>query len=750
MQWANVKLIMLREVRDQLRDRRTLFMIAVLPLLLYPLLGMSFLQVSQFMREHASKILIVGMPDLEGLPPLVDGNHFNQRWLGDADKKQSPLHEITFEPYAEVTNATGPAEAELRIRKMVLQGEYELAIEFPADFRRKLDQLRTSIAQRGESPQVDGEPLNVPKPKIVYNTANEKSRLADIRVSSVLRSWAEAVAAQNLYDSQLPLAAARPFEFSRNDVAGPQQRSAAMWSKVLPFVLLIWALTGAFYPAIDLCAGEKERGTLETLLSSPALRSEIVTGKLLTVMLFSVATSLLNLMSMGITGALVIARLPVPEISERFGLPPLISFVWLIVALVPVSALFGALCIALAAFARSSKEGQYYLMPLVLITLPLVILPMAPGVELNLGNSLIPITGLVLLLRSLLEGNYAAALPYVLPVVGITLLCCLIAVRWAVDQFNKESVLFRESERLHLGLWLHHLRRDRGDTPSVAEALFCGVLILLIRFFITLAMQTDPEAGDPATEFARQIVVMQLVVIATPALLMAIMLTRSPGQTLSLRMPRLWTLPAAVLLALALHPAMKLFQVAVFKLYPLSESLKTALETMGYDKLKLIPAILLMALLPAICEELAFRGFILSGLRHLGHKWRAIALSSIMFGVTHTVLQQSLITSVVGAVSAYLVVQSGSIFPAILFHLTHNATTLIVGHFYEKPTTKIHFNPYVESIGNDDYIFRWWIFGFGIILAGWILVKFSDLSYRKSEEEAIEEAIERRAVELNA
>ena len=75
------------------------------------------------------------------------------------------------------------------------------------------------------------------------------------------------------------------------------------WSKILPFLLLIWALTGAFYPAVDLCAGEKERGTLETLLSSPAERSEIVGGKLLTVMLFSMATAVLNCLSMGVTGS---------------------------------------------------------------------------------------------------------------------------------------------------------------------------------------------------------------------------------------------------------------------------------------------------------------------------------------------------------------------------------------------------------------------------------------------------------------
>jgi sodium transport system permease protein len=196
---------------------------------------------------------------------------------------------------------------------------------------------------------------------------------------------------------------------------------------------LIWALTGAFYPAIDLCAGEKERGTLETLLSSPAERIEIVWGKLLTIMIFSMATAILNLASLAITGSFLLGQLPqLPE----FGPPPGLAIVWLLIALVPVSALFSALCLALAAFARSTKEGQYYLMPLVLVTMPLTILPMSPGVELSLGNSLIPVTGVVLLLRAMLEGNYLSALPFIPLVVAVTLGCCWLAIRWATNQFN--------------------------------------------------------------------------------------------------------------------------------------------------------------------------------------------------------------------------------------------------------------------------------------------------------------------------
>src|SRR6185312_2708854 len=104
------------------------------------------------------------------------------------------------------------------------------------------------------------------------------------------------------------------------------QQQALLWSKILPFVLFIWALTGAFYPAVDLCAGEKERGTLETLLTSPAARQEIVCGKLLTVMTFSIATALLNLASMMATGAFIfsqIQRMGAARIPLDISEPPL-------------------------------------------------------------------------------------------------------------------------------------------------------------------------------------------------------------------------------------------------------------------------------------------------------------------------------------------------------------------------------------------------------------------------------------------
>ena len=206
---------------------------------------------------------------------------------------------------------------------------------------------------------------------------------------------------------------------------------------------------------------------------------------------------------------------------ENFGGPPALAVVWLSLALVPVSALFSALCLALASFARSTKEGQYYLMPLLMLSLPMAVLPMIPGVELNLGNSLIPISGVVLLLKTLLEGSYLQALQYLPVVLAVTMAACWLAVRWAVEQFNKESVIFRESERFAVGLWLRHLMRDRGPTPSAAEGLFCGVLILVLTFIFRSAVAPPADFYG----FARVTLVLQLAVILAPAVLMAMMLT---------------------------------------------------------------------------------------------------------------------------------------------------------------------------------------------------------------------------------
>ncbi len=771
MKWSNVKLIFLREVRDQLRDRRTLFTIAVLPLLLYPVLGIVFLQVAQFLKEHPSRVRVIGTASLPESPPLIEGDRFAASLL---TRETADLLELSIEPV--LPPDIDPENLREEAQRQIRAGEYDAVVYFPPEFAEKLEASRKRMQRRegnGESGDTTGEKPEretasgeadsndvasnkgaaagnksdrIPQPRVFVDMARDTSRIAGDRVDAVLRSWRDEIVRENLRESRLPVTATQPFQLDSTDVAEEVRLRAAIWSKILPFVVLIWALTGAFYPAVDLCAGEKERGTLETLLSSPARRTEIVWGKLLTVMTFSMATSLLNMASMGATGLLIARQLG--QLSESgivpFGPPPMAAMFWLVLALVPIAALFSALSLAVAAFARSSKEGQYYLMPLLLITLPLIMLPMLPATRLELGTSLIPVTGVMLLLRDLIEGQYLEALRFVVPVVGVTLLCCLLAIRWAVHQFNDESVLFRESERWGLGLWLRHLVRDRGDTPTAHEAILCGFLLLLIRFFAGFVAKS-PETWS---SFVVLNLIGQVALIATPALLMTIMLTRSPKKTLMLSARRPLAFPAALVLAVALHPLVMLLGSGIEILYPKSEATRQSLDSLMaiVQQAPLWQVLLLMAVLPAICEELAFRGFILSGLRHTGRKWAAIVVSAVFFGVTHVILQQALVTCVVGVVIGYIVIQSGSLLTGMVFHMTHNALFLTAARLVpEQMSDQSPLRWLAYTTGQGEFVYHWpLVVVCGAVAAG-LLWWFHRIPYQPYAEETLQAALDHQA-----
>ncbi len=692
MSWTNIRLILAREIRDQLRDRRTLFMMAVLPILLYPLLGMSFLQISQFMHEHPVSVAVFGAENLPPSPRLLDEDHFAASLFASAD--QVGLLRVKLPPDR---GSHGKKEA----IEAAESGDYDAVVFVPPDFAGQLERFhRLMTAARQQSGEEKPRPagtssrsrlpsgtnavlrgrqdlpapaVEVPKPEIFWSKSSDKSQVASLRLDQVFERWRRQIVLANLAAEGLPPAAAEPFQWQKTDVAEETGREISpFWPKLLPVMMLVWALTGAFYPAVDLCAGEKERGTLETLLSSPAARGEIVLGKLATIMLFSMITSLLNVLGMGLTGWLILGQI------DGIGPPPWGAAAWLLVALLPMSLLFSALCLALATFARSTKEGQYYLMPLLLVAMPLVVLPMAPGVELNLGYSLIPVTGVVLLLKTALEGHYLLMLRFLPPVLIVTAAGALLAIRWAIEQFNSEAVLFREGERLDVGLWLHHLLQDRQPTPTVAGAVFCGIVILLVGFFMNFAA---PGVAEPDFNgLVKQVLVSELAVILTPMLLMTVLFTYRPRQTLGLRCPSAAGLAAAPLLAVLLYPAISLLRDAVMEVYPVSEPVAKSLGAVD-QLLMRAPCwqvLLLVAVVPAVCEELAFRGFILSGFRHLGHKWRAIVYTAIFFGLTHQILQQSLIAGLVGIVIGYVAVQSNSIFPGILFHVVNNSLAVLV------------------------------------------------------------------------
>jgi sodium transport system permease protein len=528
-----------------------------------------------------------------------------------------------------------------------------------------------------------------PRPQVIVNSADEKSGVAAQRVREVLDSWTDELLKERLRVAELPEHVIDPVHETRLDIAEDRQKSALIWSKLFPALLVLMTVTGAFNPAVDLAAGEKERGTMETLLISPAARSEIVLGKFFTVMVFSVSTALLNLVSMGLTSRYLASVAQGGTLSRIGSLEPpsLGALAWVIVLLLPLAGLFSALCLALATFARSTKEGQYYLTPLLMIAVGLTMFCLTPLAEIDPLYSLLPVMNVALLLKEVLaDPSSTRALTFAVPVMVTSVGYSLLALWWAIEQFAREDVLFREAERFSVRAWFTHLLRDKEPTPSFAEAAICFGLLMLLQFFSLSFMQRSFAAGPPEAQGERMlqvVMIQQLALLATPALLMGIMLTTSVRKTFRLMWPRWNVFAVALVLPLLLHPvAMELLSFLQGRLFHrLDPSLQEKLGAMMGQPLWLV--LLGAAVAPAVCEEIAFRGFALSGFSRSGRVWLAIVLSAMAFGLIHMIPQQVFNGALLGIVLGLIAVRSGSLLPTVCFHLIWNTLGVLHGRLGE-------------------------------------------------------------------
>ena len=554
----------------------------------------------------------------------------------------------------------------------------------PPDFGREVTRRQSGVAEWQQSHDITSGQI---RPLIVRNSADEKSVIAHHRVKDVISAWEQLILKEQLRQSQLPETWTTPINAGDVDIAEREHISANIWSKIFPALLVIMSLTGAFYPAVDLCAGEKERGTMETLLICPATRTEIVLGKFFTVLMFSMTTALLNLLSVGITGRYM-SSLTIGQASSRLGdltMPPLASLVWVIVVLVPLSTLFSALCLALATFARSSKEGQYYLSPLLIMTLGLTMFCLSPGIEMQPFYSVLPVIGPGLLLKGLLKANGpdAAMYYYVIPVLMTSIGYSLLALWWAVEQFGSEDVLFCEAEQVDLRLWVKHLLRDKKPLPTFAESLFCFLLMILLQFAswkpFQAAIQHTPKTEQGLLQI-KLLILQQILMMAVPALFMGFFLTTSLRRTFSLRWPGLPRILFAAILPFALQPlAFELMVHLQWFFPPAPQGIAELMQQLKNTNLWLV--ILAFAVTPAACEEIAFRGFLLSGFRQSGRATLAVLLSSFTFGIIHMIPQQVFNAMLLGIVLGMMCVRTGSVLPGSIYHFIHNSLSVLHDRF---------------------------------------------------------------------
>ncbi len=706
MRWSIIRLIWVRELRDQLRDRRTILMIVFLPLVLYPALGMGVMQMAAGIGGQDN---VVGVYNAEALAdpgnsrmtrsplPLLGwlaampAPGTSHAWLNgailaeldDAALHYPPLLELQSDGSRFLPRYTkGEDTGNLRIVRLGELSRDDLNRSFQngklADDAPVLEPLKNHKVnvvlvvepnfrrrlERGEQPEV----------AILALEGDDHSRQATSRVRGILDTWRKQLKETRMLRRGLPADYDEVIRLQDPERNKPTLERAAdnlveMMGRIFPFLLVMWSLAGALYPAVDLCAGEKERGTMETLLISPVSREEIVYGKFLAIWVFSAATALLNLVSMAITAWNFLSMLPKAVLKPE-------ALLWCVLLIIPLSAFFSALCLALGAYARSSKEGQYYLMPLFLLTMPLVFLTLMPGVELNPFYSLVPVTGVALLLRSLITVSIDRTTGiYFLPVLAPMMLYGWLALRWAVMQFQREEVLFREAERLDLGLWLRRVFREKEALPSVGQGLFCMGLILVLRWLSFGFGASLPLMASTGIAY--------LAFVLAPPVFMAALLTTRPVDALGLRMPSGRALLLGFLLGLVLLIPMAELVEWVLSQFPhmhelLREGNPLTRELEGvaghpHDVSYWVQYLAVFGLLAPVAEELAFRGFLLGALLRRFRPWVAILLSSFLFALYHGNVFQFAPSFVAGVVLALLAARTGSVWPGMLLHAVHNS-----------------------------------------------------------------------------
>jgi sodium transport system permease protein len=386
-----------KEFREIFRDRRTIYAVIISPLLLTPaMLGLMGAVITKQVRQERVQTYAVGLVGAERAPSV--------------QKALSGARTLRIET---VTRS----EAQQRVKDRRLRAAMVLPDDAEARFR----------AQR------------VVPVKLLMDPGSDASRNASQRLQEWLRRRGERLVAERLQEKGLAPELATPFQASEEPIQGGGSPGTFMLAMFLPYVLAISAIVGGVYAANDLVAGEKERGTLETLLVAPASRRDLVMGKFLACAAVSLVSSFLS-----IVGLMLPFYLPLQafEWLARGGLTltPMTVFVMLIVQL-PLAVLGAGLLLAISTFSRNQKEAQTYLGPVFLLVTVAAMLSMFVKAESGWPVALVPILNAALILKQAISNTFDPL--FIAVAFAASIAYAAVAVTFATRLFEKESVLLK-------------------------------------------------------------------------------------------------------------------------------------------------------------------------------------------------------------------------------------------------------------------------------------------------------------------
>ncbi|QYF94518.1 ABC transporter permease [Massilia sp. PAMC28688] len=394
--------VYLKEMLELLRDRKTFIFTVLVPIVAMPLIfaGLGYLSSSMFKKSENAELTYA-----------VFGKQ-NAPQLSERFAREKGFREV-------------PLAAQDDIKRAIDDDRIKFALVIPDGFEATLNRhLQAGVALHYNNAVA----VDVTRKRVTAVIDAHNHALREDALSAMKMSKAELRYVLN------------PIRLEEISTAGTRERLGAIVGGFLPYILLMVCLMAAMYPAIDLGAGEKERGTLETLLLAPIPRTQLVLAKFLVLFSVGLMSALLMVASMGLLLSLFGERLE-GSLALLVRAVGALDLAMVALMLMPTAAIFASILLSISIYAKSYKEAAGMVSPLMMLVIVPIVVAMLPGVELNWFWSMVPLTNVSLAMKELVKGTmdyrmFSAILLSTTLIAGALLAWCC---RW----FNREEVLFR-------------------------------------------------------------------------------------------------------------------------------------------------------------------------------------------------------------------------------------------------------------------------------------------------------------------
>ncbi len=652
-----------REIRDILRDKKTMIMMVLLPLVLYPLLivGVALLSTA-IMESQEEKTYVVAFEN-----------------CADLEK--------------EITTILSEDKDEIGYTvEVVSEDACEEALE--------AEEIDAYVTQQGK------------EIKIQYLSAKERSSTASYALDEAIDIYKASLTKKQIEEAGLDTEAIlNPVTVSAEDLSTAEESVGSMIGMMMPFFIITMILLGAIYPAIDVTAGEKERGTLETLLTLPVTNFEMIMSKFLAVSCISCVSAILNVISMGGAMAFLVSSslAQVADMNMEFDFSVFLPGVLFTILVMIVFALFvTAVCMCTCVFAKNFKDANNYATPVMFVFMFAGYAPMLPDVELTVQTAAIPVVNVALLVAGLFEFNYNYALFGI--VLASNVAYSLLAIMVLSRIYNSESVLFSEGFT-SVKLFDKRSEMQEKQMPGIGDCVLLMCVVLLLMLYGGSYAQLKLGFGGVAVQ--------QAFILICP-LVYAWYMKADAKKLFSLKRPKVKGVLGGVCLAFAGLLLALVVGALLTPVFPQSADSLKALDEMLKDQ-PVWALFLVMAVMPAIGEEFLFRGFLMGTLREKCRPWVAIAATTLIFAAYHMSLIKMFTISIVGlglTVAAYM---TGSIYVSMMMHFINNGVSVLIS-LYPEQVGKIAPFLMQEDPGAVTLVVITLI-GIGLAVTGWLLVK---------------------------